>query len=383
MKKAANHINLIILLAVLSSVAPMGIDTYIPSIPNIAEAFHVGINKIELSLSIFLIGFSSGQVFGGSISDRYGRRNSSIIGLLGFAFFSVLIIFSSNVYELWFYRFFEAFFGGIVVVNAAAVVRDKFHGEESAKIFSLIGIIRILATLLAPVVGAIVVHFFVWQAVFVFLTIYAIGVALWTYFDLEESFTKTKQNVLESYKTVLTHKKAMKVMLVLSLGFSGFFIYISKSSFIFIEHFKIPTDYFPLFFSFNFIVLIILTKANVSLLKKFSTLELIKFATLVQLVCSLLMLLNYKGESLILTMLIMASYMGMMALIAGNCMSLALEHFAKNAGVASGVIGVLQFGVGALISSAVLAIHAQTFLPIALSTIVISLTSYFLIRSYK
>lgn len=28
---------------------------------------------------------------------------------------------------------FEAFFGGIVVVNAAAAVRDRFHGTEAAK----------------------------------------------------------------------------------------------------------------------------------------------------------------------------------------------------------------------------------------------------------
>jgi len=64
---------------------------------------------------------------------------------LGFAFFSFLIIFSSTIYELWIYRFLEAFFGGIVVVNAAAAVRDRFKGEEAAKVFSLIGTIRIVA----------------------------------------------------------------------------------------------------------------------------------------------------------------------------------------------------------------------------------------------
>jgi DHA1 family bicyclomycin/chloramphenicol resistance-like MFS transporter len=64
----------------------MGVDTYLPSIPDIAKSFDVSIHKIELSLSIFLIGFSIGQVFGGPISDRYGRKNGSIFGLLGYAF---------------------------------------------------------------------------------------------------------------------------------------------------------------------------------------------------------------------------------------------------------------------------------------------------------
>lgn len=120
MQKSINHTYLIILLAILSSIAPMGVDAYLPSIPDIATAFNVNIHKVELSLSIFLTGFAIGQIFGGPISDRYGRKLSSVFGLLGFSFFSFLIIFSSSIYELWLYRFFEAFFGGIVVVNAAS-----------------------------------------------------------------------------------------------------------------------------------------------------------------------------------------------------------------------------------------------------------------------
>lgn len=138
----------------------MSIDTYIPSIPNMAKDFGVGIEKVELTLSIFLIGFALGQIFGGVFSDRVGRRKSSIVGLLGFAFFSFIIIFSNTIYELWIYRFIEAFFGGLIVVNANAVVRDIFHGQEAAKIFSLIGSIRSIAPLVAPAIGAVIIHFF-------------------------------------------------------------------------------------------------------------------------------------------------------------------------------------------------------------------------------
>ena len=383
MKKPINHIYLIVLLSVLSSVAPMGTDTYIPSIPDIAKYFSVGIEKIELTLSIFLIGFSIGQIFGGPISDKYGRRKGSIAGLLGYAFFSFLIIFSTNIYELWIYRFLEAFFGGIVVVNAAATVRDRFKGAEAAKVFSLIGTIRSMAPLLAPAIGAFIIHYFSWEAVFVFLTIYSLSVAIWVYKDLDESFTYIEQNVIESFKIVLTHKKAMKAMLTLALGFSGFFIFISKSSFIYIEHYGISTDMFPLFFGFNFIILISMIRVNLVLLKKYTPIELIKFAIIIQIIAASLMMINHEGNSLIVTMILMASYMSMMAFIFGNCMALALEHFSKNAGVASSVIGVLQFGLGAIISSIALSFHTQTFLPIAISVTVISITSFMIIRTYK
>ena len=383
MKKSINHIYFIILLSVLSSVAPMGIDTYIPSIPDIAKSFNVSIHKIELSLSIFLIGFSVGQVFGGPISDRYGRKMSSVFGLLGYALFSFIIIFSSNIYELWVYRFFEAFFGGIVVVNAAAAVRDRFHGAEAAKVFSLIGMVRSLAPLLAPAIGAFIIHFFTWEAIFIFLTLYALIVAFFVYKDLEETYTYNKQNIFESFKLVLSHRSALKAMLTLGFSFGGFFIIIAKTSFIYIEYFKIPTDYFPLFFGINFIVLMVMIKVNVNLLKNHDPIWLVKIALLVQIFSGILFILTYENISIITIILILASYMSMMAFIFGNCMALTLEHFPKNAGVASGVVGVVQFGLGAIVSSIALSYHDGTFFPIGISVCFISILAFLVIRNYK
>ena len=383
MKKSTNHLYLIILLSILSSVAPMGVDTYIPSIPDIANAFNVSIEKIELSLSIFLIGFSVGQIFGGPISDKYGRKMSSVYGLLGFALFSFVIIFSTTIYELWFFRFFEAFFGGIVVVNAAAAVRDRFHGTEAAKVFALIGMVRSFAPLIAPAIGAFIIHFYSWKAVFIFLTVYSLLVAFFIYKDLEESFVYSKQNVIESFKTVLSHKQALKVMLVLGFSFGGFFVIIAKTSFIYIEYFKIPTDYFPFFFGINFIILMAMIKVNVNLLKSINPINLVKIALLVQVISGFLFVLNYENISLVLIVILIASYMSMMAFIFGNCMALTLEHFPKNAGVASGVVGVLQFGLGAIISSIALSFHSETFLPIALSISIISFVAFLIMRTYK
>ncbi|MCT7493435.1 multidrug effflux MFS transporter [Aliarcobacter cryaerophilus] len=383
MRKSINHLYLIILISILSSVAPMGVDTYLPSIPEIAKYFDVNIHKVELSLSIFLIGFAIGQIFGGPISDRYGRRVGSIVGLLGYALFSFLIIFSSSIYELWIYRFLEAFFGGITVVNATAAVRDRFSGQEAAKVFSLIGMVRSLAPLLAPVFGAAIIHFFPWEGIFVFLTIYALIVAFFIYKDLPESFTYTKQNIIESYKLVLTHKKAMKAMLVLAISFGAFFIIIAKTSYIYIEYFGIKTDYFPLFFGINFIILIAMIKVNVNLLKTYEAKNIAKYATLIQFCVGIIFLLIHKDMNLILTVIIIASYMSMMAFIFGNCMSLAIEHFSKNAGVASGVIGVLQFGLGALISSIALNFDNNGFFVIAFSITFLSIISFLIIRSYK
>jgi DHA1 family bicyclomycin/chloramphenicol resistance-like MFS transporter len=383
MQKAINQTYLIILLSILSSVAPIATDTYIPSIPSIAQSFKISIDKIELTLTIFLIGFSIGQIFGGPMSDRLGRRKSSIFGLLGFALFSFVMIFSTSFYQLWIFRFIEGFFGGIVVVNAMAVVRDKFHGQEAAKVLSLIGTIRSIAPLIAPAIGSFIIHFYSWEAVFIFLTVYALIIAFLVYKDLDESYTYVKQSIYESYRVVLTHKEAMKAMMTLALGFSGFFIFITKSSFIFIEHYGISTDHFPLFFGFNFIILISMIRINLYLLKKYQPLFIIKGAIIVQICVGFLWILTHSHQTLIMTMGLMAGYMSMMAFVFGNCMALALEHFEKNAGVASGVVGVLQFGLGALISSMALMFHSPSFLPIGISITLISVVAFFTVRTYR
>lgn len=383
MKKITNHIYLAILLASLASLGPMGMDTYIPSIPDIAKSFYTTIENVELSLSIFLIGLSAGQIFGGPISDIYGRKKSSILGLLGFSLFSFLITFSSTIYEVWIYRFFEAFFGGIVLINTTAVVRDKFKGAEAAKIFSVIGIARSIAPLIGPAIGAFIIHFFHWKAVFVFLTLYPLFLMIFVYRNLEESFTFIKQDIFNSFKQVITHKMAMKPMLTLGISFSGFFILITKSSFIFIEYFDIPTDYFPLYFSVSFVILIVMARVNIILLKRYSISFLIKAAIIVQILVSILMLLNYKDTTLVQIVMFMAIYMSMMAFIFGNTLALAMEYFPKNAGVASSISGVLQFGLAAIITSIVISFHDETLLTIFLSTSILSLISYFVILSYK
>ncbi len=176
---------------------------------------------------------------------------------------------------------------------------------------------------------------------------------------------------------------ALKAMATLGFSFGGFFIIIAKTSFIYIEYFKIPTDYFPFFFGINFIILMLMIKVNVTLLKKHSPIELVKIAILIQIIAGGLFALNYENISLVLTVILIAIYMSMMAFIFGNCMALTLEHFPKNAGVASGVVGVFQFGLGAIISSISLSFHDGTFFPIGLSICLISLMAYFIMNNYK
>ena len=356
----------------------MSIDTYIPSIPSIAEYYAVGIDKIELTLTLFLLGFATGQLFGGAISDRIGRRKTSLIGLLGFSFFSFMIVLSSSVYEPWILRVVEAFFGGLIVVNANATVRDLFQGKEAARVYTLLGSISMVAPLLAPAIGALIIYFFTWKAIFVFLGLYALFVAFVVYKKMQETYTYIKQDVFESYKSVITHKKTRPLLIIFPVVFSGMFIFISKSAFVYIEYFGVSTNWFPLFFGADVLFVMLMAKVNLRLIKKYETISIIKFGIFIQFLISIGLLIALINPTLIVMFILLTAHISMLGIIYGNLTATILENFSKNAATATAVIGVINFSIGAVVATVVTFFHDGTLTSVSVGIFIASLFAYLL-----
>jgi len=359
LKTAQNHITLIVILAIMSSVTPLATDMYLPSMPNMAEDFAVQINKIEVTLSIFLIFFALGQLIGGILSDRKGRKNIALLGLFGFSVSSFALFFSSSLESLYFFRATQAFFGAMSSVNAGAIVRDLFHGKEAAKTFSAIASVGMIAPMIAPALGSLVISFYTWNYVFLFLALYSALVIILIYFKLPLTGNKSTTKVKVAYKKVLTNKKAMGYILALSFAFSGMFIFIQKSSFIYMEYFEVSKEFFPLFFGSNVLMMIILTKVSMKLIQTSNTKDILKYGILLQ-VLSALCLVAFSFESNLFAIFIaMIFYVGSLGFIFGNAMGLALDFFRNDTGVANSVIGVTQFTIAGTIGFLASLVHTE------------------------
>lgn len=357
MKKANNHLSLILLLALLASVTPLAIDAYLPSMPDIAKDFGVQINKIELTVSIFLIFFALGQLLGGILSDRTGRKKTALIGLAGFSISSFALFFTSSLEALYFFRASQAFFGAMATVNGAAVVRDVFHGKEAAKIFSTIASIMMIAPMLAPALGSVIITFFSWEYIFLFLGVYSLFVMLLISIKLPNTWTKTDTKIKEAYKKVLSHKKAMGYILAVSFGFSGMFIFIEKSSFIYMEYFGISKEVFPFLFGANVFMMILLTKINMKIIQTIEVSKVLKWGIILQVLASISLMIFSFEASIIPIFISMVLYVGSLGFIFGNAMGLALEFFKKDSGVANSVIGVTEFTLGGVIGFLASLVH--------------------------
>jgi len=88
---------MIILLAILGLV---GTDIFVPSLPSIAQHFHLSMNVAQFTLSFFLASFSLSQLIYGPASDRYGRKPILLVGIFIFIIGSITCVFSHSFHLL-------------------------------------------------------------------------------------------------------------------------------------------------------------------------------------------------------------------------------------------------------------------------------------------
>ena len=364
---------IVLTLAALSAVTPLAIDMYLPAFPAIATELHTSIPNVEFSLSLYFFGMAMGQLFGGPISDAYGRRPMVIIGLIVFGLSSLLLSITPQIETFWILRALQSFGGGIATVNVSATVRDMFDGKESARIFSLIGMVMLMAPLLAPSLGSLVLHFFEWEIIFILLalyTLFALGYYLFRFPSVKQK--RSKITPIQNYKTVLSHKLAMIFIISQILCSSGMYTFITSSSFIYMEHFQVSPSNFALFFGANVLMIMILGRLNAWLVKRKEPLSLLRFGMCAQAILGILLFV-FRNENLYLLFPLIGLYVGTLGFIFSNSISLTLEFFPTISASANAIIGVLQYSVGALMGFIASSLHDGTLLTITGVMMVVSL----------
>ena len=71
---------LLITLAVQNAVPPMATDMYSAAFPRITADLATNSTMLGFTLTTFFVGYATGQVLGGAISDQIGRRRPIVAG---------------------------------------------------------------------------------------------------------------------------------------------------------------------------------------------------------------------------------------------------------------------------------------------------------------
>ena len=241
------------MLAGLAALAPFAIDTYLPAFPALETSLNGTSLELQQSLTFYLLPYALMTLWHGAISDSIGRLTTIKWGLGVFVLASIGCAFAPNVETLWFFRVLQGLSGGAGNVVARAMVRDLFEGAQAQRVMATVQMLFGIAPAVAPIIGGwlLGIH---WQAIFIFLALYA-AFSLWAALRyLPETMPQSKRvplsakQVLKDYRIIFGDKEFNYLALALGSNFAGFFVYVLASPVFLVKHLGLSQHQFGYMF---------------------------------------------------------------------------------------------------------------------------------------
>ena len=242
------------LLAALAMLGPFSIDTYLPAFPAMEAALPATEVQMQLTLTVYFIGFAMVSLFHGAISDSIGRKPVIIGTILVHALASVGCALSQSIESLLAFRALQGCFAGAGFVVGRAVVRDLFEGDEAQRQLSRISMLFAAAPIIAPILGGWLVAHLAWPSIFWFLGGYALLLVIWSQLGLVESHLPEARlpfalrTLALTYSRMFFNKTFQSLAAIPGINFIGFFVYIAGAPAFLIRHLQLTSKDFALLF---------------------------------------------------------------------------------------------------------------------------------------
>lgn len=362
----------ILLLGSLTAFGAVTIDLYLPTLPAIARDYGTSAAAVQLTLSTFFVGMALGQLFFGPLSDRIGRRPTILIGCAVYVAASLLCALAPTIEALVAGRFFQALGCCAAMVTCRAIVRDRYDHRDSARIFSLLMLVLAIAPLLAPTVGGWIAAAAGWHAVFYAFVAVGVAISAAVGLRLDESRSAATaqaargQDVLSAYARLLGHKRLIGYLLVGAANGATLFSYIAASPDLVVNSWGFSESQFGLVFAAIAVGVVGSSQVNRLLLKHRSPDAILAWATLGAAAAGVALWLVALFDAPVPVVLV-AVFVALSSngLIAANASAGALNVDPLRAGAISGLMGGINFGMGAAASALAAAMYDGTARPLA------------------
>lgn len=206
---SAPTLKMAVLLATLSMVSPLSIDSFYPSIPAIAAEFRLSSWQVQQIITSYMLPYATLTLVHGPLSDALGRRQMVIVGMLLYTLASVGCVLAPSFGLLLVARALQGMAAGIGPTIARAVVRDLYEGHNAQRLMSIMMMIFSLAPAIAPVLGGWLHVAFGWRSVFGFMVLMGVCLASFAWLALPETHPPGKRSEFHLGKLARTTGRIM------------------------------------------------------------------------------------------------------------------------------------------------------------------------------
>lgn len=367
-----DHFKIILILCLISSLGRFVLDSYLPSLPSISNYFSISDRSTQLTLTVYLLGFSISQLIYGPLSDRYGRRSIILCGMIIFLLGSFTCSFATSPAILLLSRLVAGIGAGACGVLNRAIASDCFKGAEFSKAWSYTTTTLVLTLIIAPVLGGYVQESYGWRANFILATFFVASVFFIILKFLPETHRYEKSafqflNIMKIYYRILISRQFIMCTLCYTLAFSGLIIYFQVSPLLYINVFGLsPTQYgwSSLIIAGSYLIGgLLVTK----LIKYMNTHTLLFVGTLLLIGGGVLILLAhfFHYVNVYAVLFPSAIYVIGARIIIPNAIAGSMEEFRHLSGSSSALIGCIQMLGSSFISLLIANFDYKTPFPLA------------------
>lgn len=136
------------------------------ALPAISEEFGASSTLTQWTVNGYTLLFACLVLLGGRIGDAIGPKNGFLIGMILFAFFSVMCGFSPNIGWLIGARALQALGTSLMFPAQAAILAKLFPVHQQGRAIGLLMTLGIAVGFLGPFIGGLLTQMFSWRAIF-------------------------------------------------------------------------------------------------------------------------------------------------------------------------------------------------------------------------
>jgi MFS family permease len=318
-------------------------DIYIPSLPAMAQDLNVPVEKVQVSLLLFMVSSGFSQFFIGSILDSFGRYRINIMALIAFSLASFIIALVPDIYVIYLMRIVQGITVSLIIVGKRAFFVDLYKGEKLKHYTSLFSIVWATAPIIAPFIGGYLQVLFGWQSNFYLLGGITLVILLFELRFTGESLQNfqvfKRKEIVSVYIKMLGTPDFYLGLIIIGLSYSQLVVYGMVSPFIIEKVYSfspVVTGYSSLASGIALMSGGIISKV---LIKK-ELFRKINSAIILQLVIVVVMLAvssEFNGISILLGFTLSLHLLS--GFVFNNVYAYSLQRFTTNAGIASGLTG--------------------------------------------
>ncbi|MBW8857537.1 MAG: MFS transporter, partial [Bradyrhizobium sp.] len=149
-KNIATSRVVLLLLVVMTGIAPISLYILVPALPVLATTFGRDISVAQMTVSLYMVGIALSQLIMGPLSDRFGRRPVLLSGLALMVAASLACIFAETLPQLIAARFFQALGGASGMVVSRAIIRYIYARDRVASMISLVIAALMIGQMVSP-----------------------------------------------------------------------------------------------------------------------------------------------------------------------------------------------------------------------------------------